>query len=57
MDAPRTARRALIGEFTGLLDEWIGQCSAQFADIKGEVDRTQVLLADAINQLTAALPA
>ena len=44
--------RALIGEFTGLLDEWIGQCSAQFADIKGEVDRTQALLADAINQLT-----
>jgi methyl-accepting chemotaxis protein len=46
--------RALIGEFTGLLDEWIGQCSAQFADIKGEVDRTQVLLADAINQLTSS---
>jgi methyl-accepting chemotaxis protein len=47
-------QRELIGEFTGLLDEWARQCSGQFADIKGEVDRTQVLLADAISQLTSS---
>jgi methyl-accepting chemotaxis protein len=46
--------RALIGEFTGLLDEWIDQCSVQFADIRAEVDRTQALLADAIGQLTSS---
>ncbi len=46
--------RELIGEFTGLLDEWIRQCSAQFTDIRGDVDRTQALLADAIGQLTSS---
>jgi methyl-accepting chemotaxis protein len=46
--------RDLIGQFTELLDECVHQCSTQFADIKTEVDRTQMLLADAINQLTGS---
>lgn len=46
--------RDLIAEFTGLLDQCVGQCAAQFADIEGEVARTQGLLAAAIAELTAS---
>jgi methyl-accepting chemotaxis protein len=46
--------RELLGEFTGLLDECVQQCSVQFVDIKGDVDRSQALLADAIDKLTGS---
>jgi methyl-accepting chemotaxis protein len=46
--------RALIGEFTELLDECTRQCSVQFSRINGDVERVQTLLADAIQQLTTS---
>ncbi len=41
----------LLIEFTGLLEDGVRHCSAQFSDMKTEVDRTQSLLSDAIKQL------
>ena len=46
--------RDLMIEFSALLDECMRQCSKQFADIHGEVGRTQNLLADAIRDLTTS---
>ncbi|MDP2811952.1 MAG: methyl-accepting chemotaxis protein [Rhodocyclaceae bacterium] len=42
----------LIGEFAHLLDECARQCTTQFDLIRNEVERTQSLLADAIQSLT-----
>ena len=44
----------LIGRFSDLLDEWGKQCNKQFADIRGDVERIQGLLADAFGKLTAS---
>lgn len=44
--------RDLLAEFASVLDECVRQCSSQFLSIQGEIERTQVLLADAIGQLT-----
>ena len=46
--------RALIDEFTGLLDECVRQCAVQFSSIQGDVERTQTLLGDAISELTTS---
>ncbi|MBK9954148.1 MAG: hypothetical protein IPP18_03155 [Rhodocyclaceae bacterium] len=46
--------RALIDEFTGLLDECVRQCAVQFSSIQGDVERTQTLLGDAICELTTS---
>jgi methyl-accepting chemotaxis protein len=54
VEAATARERELIAEFTGLLDQCVVQCSSQFADIEGEVARTQTLLGDAIAELTAS---
>lgn len=53
-DARRGRERDLMIEFSALLDECMRQCSKQFADIHGEVARTQDLLSDAVRDLTAS---
>lgn len=53
-NARRGRERDLMIEFSVLLDECMRQCSKQFADIHGEVGRTQNLLSDAVRDLTAS---
>jgi methyl-accepting chemotaxis protein len=54
LGARQGRERDLMIEFSALLDECMRQCSKQFADIHGEVGRTQDLLADAIRDLTTS---
>ena len=52
--AMRAEEAALLGEFAQLVEELGAQSTTQFAAIRGETERVQTLLADAIARLSQA---
>jgi len=52
LTAQHNQERALMGEFTDLLNECSKQFSAQYGEIRHEISRVQSLLAEAIANLT-----
>ena len=48
----RDSERQLMGEFSHLLNECVGQFTAQYTAMREEMNRVQVLLAEAIEGLT-----